>query len=153
MNRAAIAVFAIETGKAESLRGGRSGLGTFESGFLTLSIFPFAKPFFPKLFRARERAAAVMLEYMRRGGYKTASGLATPPRVHSRFFSISSPMTECCNLKVAYGEPHTTRLVLCSSSTAAALWIAGRPSIVANRGKLQQGCPPRYLGPAYTPLS
>lgn len=46
---------------------------TFESDFLTFSMFPFAKLFFPKLFRTRGRAAAAMIEYMRRGGYKTAS--------------------------------------------------------------------------------
>ncbi|KAI0444733.1 cytochrome P450 [Xylaria telfairii] len=47
----------------------------FESSWLTLAMFPFAKFFFPKVRRARERVAAAMIEYMRRGGYKTASGL------------------------------------------------------------------------------
>lgn len=86
---------------------------TFESGFLTLSIFPFAKPFFPKLFRARERAAAVMLEYMRRGGYKTASGLVRKrfEHHHDQFgFDIDD---------VACGELGNTFAVLGNSTPCA----------------------------------
>ncbi|KAG8163072.1 hypothetical protein KVR01_007550 [Diaporthe batatas] len=48
---------------------------TFEKGFLTLSVFPLASVFFPKLYRARELATAALVDYTRKGGYKTASGL------------------------------------------------------------------------------
>ncbi|KAI3395690.1 hypothetical protein diail_988, partial [Diaporthe ilicicola] len=48
---------------------------TFEKGFLTLSVFPLASILSPKLYRARELAATALIDYARKGGYKTASGL------------------------------------------------------------------------------
>jgi hypothetical protein len=48
---------------------------TFETSFLTSSIFPFSSILFPKLQQARETVAAAMREYMRNGGNKTALGL------------------------------------------------------------------------------
>ncbi|KAI1130606.1 cytochrome P450 [Nemania abortiva] len=89
---------------------------TFEAGFLTLSMFPFAKIFFPKLFRARERAAAAMVEYMRQGGYKTASGLVRKrfEHHHDQFgFSIED---------IARGELGNTFAVL-GNSTPCAFWV------------------------------
>ena len=57
---------------------------TFESGFLALILFPFLPSFFPKVIKARELIAAAMLEYMRKGGYKTASGLIRKRYEHHR---------------------------------------------------------------------
>lgn len=48
---------------------------TFEDGFLILAAFPLASIFFPKLSKARALASAAMMDYMRKGGQKTASGL------------------------------------------------------------------------------
>ncbi|KAI3325316.1 cytochrome P450 [Xylariaceae sp. AK1471] len=42
---------------------------------LTLLMFLLPKLFFPKLFRARGLAASAMIEYMRKVGHETASGL------------------------------------------------------------------------------
>ncbi|KAI1108697.1 cytochrome P450 [Nemania sp. NC0429] len=89
---------------------------TFESGFLTLSMFPFAKLFFPKLICAREHAAAAMIEYMRRGGYKTASGL-----VRKRFEHHHDQFGLGID-DIARGELGNTFAVL-GNSTPCALWV------------------------------
>ncbi|KAI1849101.1 hypothetical protein JX266_005062 [Neoarthrinium moseri] len=48
---------------------------TLKAGFLAFSMFPLSSVFFPKLLRAREVIAAAMMEYMRKGGHKSSSGL------------------------------------------------------------------------------
>ncbi|KAI3325505.1 cytochrome P450 [Xylariaceae sp. AK1471] len=109
MNRTAITVFAADT---EKLR----ARGATTSGFLTLSMFPFAKLFFPKPIRARERAAAAMIEYMRQGGYKTASGLVRKRFEHHHDqFGLSIDDIAC-------GELGNTFAVL-GNSTPCALWV------------------------------
>lgn len=88
----------------------------FESGFLTLNVFPLASLFFPKLMRARELAAAALVDYMRTGGYKTASGLVRERYKHhvERFgFSLED---------FARGELGNTFAVL-GNSTPCALWV------------------------------
>lgn len=87
----------------------------FESGFLTLSVFPFASLFFPKLFRARELAAAAMINYMRQGGYKTASGLVRKRYEHHQGFGLTLE-------DIARGELGNTFAVL-GNSTPCALWV------------------------------
>lgn len=54
----------------------------FESGFLTLSLFPLASKLFPKVYQARERAAKAMMNYVRKGGYRQASGLVSKRYEH-----------------------------------------------------------------------
>ncbi|CAN8104370.1 unnamed protein product [Discula destructiva] len=49
--------------------------GIFESGFLALNTVPWLSTCFPKLVRAREVAATALIDYVRKGGHKTASGL------------------------------------------------------------------------------
>ncbi|KAF4636504.1 hypothetical protein G7Y89_g1572 [Cudoniella acicularis] len=89
---------------------------TFESGFLTLSVFPLPWLFFPKLFRAREIAAAAMVDYMRKGGYETASGLVRKRYEHHRQnFGLSLE-------DVARGELGNTFAVL-GNSTPCSLWV------------------------------
>ncbi|KAJ8125860.1 hypothetical protein O1611_g7778 [Lasiodiplodia mahajangana] len=79
-------------------------------------MFPFAKFFFPKLLRARERAAIAMIEYMRRGGYKTASGLVRKRFEHHHDqFGLSID-------DVARGELGNTFAVL-GNSTPCAFWL------------------------------
>jgi len=82
---------------------------TFESEFLTLSVFPLASVFFPKLHRARELVAAAMTDYMRKGGHKTASGLVRKRfEHHHHHFGLSLD-------DVARGELGNT--------TPCALWV------------------------------
>ncbi|KAI0392016.1 cytochrome P450 [Xylariaceae sp. FL0594] len=89
---------------------------TFEAGFLTLAMFPLAKYFSPHLYRARERVAAAMIEYMRRGSYKTASGLVRRRfEHHSGLFGL--PIDE-----IARGELGNTFAVL-GNSTPCAFWV------------------------------
>ncbi|KAJ4392035.1 hypothetical protein N0V93_005656 [Gnomoniopsis smithogilvyi] len=88
----------------------------FDSGFLTLTVFPLASLFFPKLMRARELAAAALIDYMRAGGHKTASGLVRERYKHhvERFgFSLED---------FGRGELGNTFAVL-GSSTPCALWV------------------------------
>ncbi|KAI0202880.1 cytochrome P450 [Astrocystis sublimbata] len=89
---------------------------TFESNFLTFSMFPFAKFFFPKLYRARERVATAMVDYMRQGGYKTASGLVRKRfEHHHENFGLGIE-------DIARGELGNTFAVL-GNSTPCALWV------------------------------
>lgn len=89
---------------------------TFEAGFLTLSVFPLASLFFPKLYRARELAAAAMIDYMRKGGHETASGLVRKRYEHHRGqFGMSLE-------DFARGELGNTFAVL-GNSTPCALWV------------------------------
>ncbi|KAK2596476.1 hypothetical protein N8I77_013364 [Diaporthe amygdali] len=89
---------------------------TFEAGFLTLSVFPLASLFFPKLYRARELAAAAMIDYVRKGGYKTASGLVRKRYEHHvEQFGLSLD-------DFARGELGNTFAVL-GNSTPCALWV------------------------------
>lgn len=79
-------------------------------------MFPFAKLFFPKLVRARERVAAAMIDYMRQGSYKTASGLVRKrfEHHHDQFhLSIED---------IARGELGNTFAVL-GNSTPCAFWV------------------------------
>ncbi|GAB1317669.1 hypothetical protein MFIFM68171_07879 [Madurella fahalii] len=89
---------------------------TFEAGFLTLSMFPLPSLFFPKLFRAREVAAAAMIDYMGKGGHETASGLVRK-RVehHARLFGLSVD-------DVGRGELGNAFAVL-GNTTPCALWV------------------------------
>ncbi|KFA54643.1 hypothetical protein S40293_02254 [Stachybotrys chartarum IBT 40293] len=88
----------------------------FESGFLTFAIFPFTSLFFPKLWRARELAASAMMEYMRKGGHKQASGLVSLRYDHhSRLFGLGLD-------DIARGELGNTFAVL-GNTTPAALWL------------------------------
>ncbi|KAH6847191.1 cytochrome P450 [Chaetomium sp. MPI-CAGE-AT-0009] len=89
---------------------------TFESGFLTLSMFPFAWLLFPKLHRAREVAAAAMADYMRVGAYKTGSALVRK-RVehHAELFGLSLD-------DVGRGELGNAFAVL-GNTTPCALWV------------------------------
>jgi cytochrome P450 len=83
---------------------------------LTLSVFPLPALFFPKLFRARELAAAAMTDYMRKGGHRTASGLVRKRYEHHRHrFGLSLE-------DVARGELGNTFAVL-GNSTPCALWV------------------------------
>ncbi|KAI0121937.1 cytochrome P450 [Daldinia grandis] len=89
---------------------------TFEAGFLTLSVFPFASLLFPRLVRARELAANAMIDYMRKGGYEKASGLVRKRFEHHRqLFGLSLE-------DVARGELGNTFAVL-GNSTPCALWV------------------------------
>ncbi|XXH02880.1 hypothetical protein Hte_009268 [Hypoxylon texense] len=89
---------------------------TFEAGFLTLSIFPFASLLFPKLVRARELAANAMIDYMRKGGHEKASGLVRKRFEHHRqLFGLSLE-------DVARGELGNTFAVL-GNSTPCSLWV------------------------------
>ncbi|OTB18120.1 hypothetical protein K445DRAFT_314939 [Daldinia sp. EC12] len=89
---------------------------TFEAGFLTLSVFPFASLFFPKLVRARELAANAMIDYMRKGGHEKASGLVRKRFEHHReLFGLSIE-------DVARGELGNTFAVL-GNSTPCSLWV------------------------------
>ncbi|KAH9908578.1 cytochrome P450 [Xylariomycetidae sp. FL2044] len=86
----------------------------FESGFLTLNIFPFVTLFYPGLVRARERLAAAMIEYMRKGGYKSAAWYASASSTHQGFgMSLED---------IARGELGNSFAVL-GSSTPCALWL------------------------------
>lgn len=83
---------------------------------MTLNVFPLASFFFPKLIRARELAAAGLIDYMRTGGHKTASGLVRERYKHhvDRFgFSLED---------FARGELGNTFAVL-GNSTPCALWV------------------------------
>lgn len=88
----------------------------FEANFLTLSTFPLASAFLPSLIRARELAASALIDYMRNGGYKTASGLVRKRYDHhvERFgFSLED---------FARGELGNAFAVL-GNSTPCALWV------------------------------
>ncbi|KAI1073420.1 cytochrome P450 [Whalleya microplaca] len=87
----------------------------FESGFLTLSVFPLAKYFYPRLHRARELVAAAMTDYIRQGGHETASGLVKKRYEHHRQFGLSHE-------DIARGELGNTFAVL-GSTTPCALWV------------------------------
>lgn len=79
-------------------------------------MFPLPSVFSPKLFRARELAAAAMIDYMRKGGYKTASGLVRKRYEHHRHhFGLSIE-------DIARGELGNTFAVL-GNSTPCALWV------------------------------
>jgi cytochrome P450 len=88
----------------------------FEAGFLTLAVFPLASRIFPKVYQARERAASAMLDYVHRGGHKTASGLVRKRYEHHReLFQLSLD-------DFARGELGNTFAVL-GNSTPCALWV------------------------------
>jgi cytochrome P450 len=79
-------------------------------------MFPFASVLFPKLRQARERVAAAMMEYMRNGGHKTASGLVRMRFEHHHDqFGLSIE-------DVARGELGNTFAVL-GNTTPCALWM------------------------------
>ncbi|KAI0380529.1 cytochrome P450 [Hypomontagnella monticulosa] len=87
----------------------------FEAGFLTLSVFPLARYFYPRLVRARELVASAMTDYMHKGGHETASGLVRKRYEHHRQFGLSHE-------DIARGELGNTFAVL-SSTTPCALWV------------------------------
>ena len=83
---------------------------------MTLSVFPMASLIFPKLYKARELAAAAMIDYVRKGGYKTASGLVRKRYEHHvKKFGLSLD-------DFARGELGNTFAVL-GNSTPCALWV------------------------------
>jgi len=89
---------------------------TFEAGFLTLSMFPMPWLLLPKLYRAREVAAKAMIDYMRKGGYETASGLVRKRVEHHRdLFGLDMD-------DIARGELGNTFAVL-GNTTPCALWV------------------------------
>jgi cytochrome P450 len=79
-------------------------------------MFPMSSILFPKLRQARETVAAVMIKYMRNGGYKIASGLVRMRYEHHHGqFGL--------NLEdVARGELGNTFAVL-GNTTPCAFWI------------------------------
>ncbi|PVI00792.1 cytochrome P450 [Periconia macrospinosa] len=88
----------------------------FEAGFLTFSMFPLSSIFFPHLLRARETVAAAMMEYVRKGGHKSASGLVRMRQEHHQGqFGLSDD-------DFARGELGNTFAVL-SNTTPCALWL------------------------------
>ncbi|KAI1395821.1 cytochrome P450 [Hypoxylon fuscum] len=87
----------------------------FESGFLTFSVFPLAKYFYPRLYQARELVAAAMTNYIHKGGHETASGLVQKRYEHHRQFGLSHE-------DIARGELGNT-FALLGSTTPCALWV------------------------------
>src|SRR3569833_51115 len=88
----------------------------FEGGFLTLALFPLASFIFPKLHEAREITASAMLDYVRKGGHKTASGLVQKRYEHHReLFQFTLD-------DFARGELGNAFAVL-GNSTPCALWM------------------------------
>ncbi|KAI9155613.1 25-hydroxycholesterol 7-alpha-hydroxylase [Paramyrothecium foliicola] len=89
---------------------------TFEAGFLTLTMFPMSSFFFPKIHRARELVAAALIEYMRKGGHRQASGLVRRRYEHHvQQFGLSLE-------DFARGELGNTFAVL-GNSAPCALWL------------------------------
>ncbi|KAK4184523.1 cholesterol 7-alpha-monooxygenase [Podospora australis] len=89
---------------------------TFESGFLTIAMFPMASLFFPAVFRAREVVAAALIKYMRDGGHEQASGLVHKRHEHHRgMFGLSLE-------DFARGELGNTFAVL-GNTTPCAMWV------------------------------
>lgn len=89
---------------------------TFETGFLTFSMFPFSSILFPKLRKARETVAVAMMKYMHNDGHKTASGLVRMRFEHHHDqFGLSIE-------DVARGELGNTFAVL-GNTTPCALWM------------------------------
>ena len=79
-------------------------------------MFPLASTFFPHLLRARETVAAAMLEYMRNGGHKKASGLVRLRYEHHHGkFGLS--LEDC-----ARGELGNAFAVL-GNTTPCAFWL------------------------------
>lgn len=88
----------------------------FEASFLTFAMFPMASIFFPHLLRARETVAAAMMQYVRKGGLKSASGLVRLRYEHHQGqFGLGDD-------DIARGELGNTFAVL-SSTTPCALWL------------------------------
>lgn len=79
-------------------------------------MFPLASIFFPKLFEARELAAAAMIDYVQKGGYKTASGLVR------RRFEHHVEQWGMSLEDFGRGELANTFAVL-GNSTPCALWV------------------------------
>ncbi|KAK7974518.1 hypothetical protein PG989_016366 [Apiospora arundinis] len=87
---------------------------TFEKGFLSFSMFPFATTLFPKLYQARELVAAAMMEYVRNRGFETASGLVRKRyEHHNKLFGLQPD-------DIARGELGNTFAVL--GNTAPCAW-------------------------------
>ncbi|KAL1860380.1 hypothetical protein Daus18300_009293 [Diaporthe australafricana] len=88
----------------------------FEAGFLTLAVVPLATYFSPKLNQARELAAVAMINYVGKGGHKTASGLVRKRYEHHvEQFGLGLE-------DFARGELGNTFAVL-GNSTPCALWV------------------------------
>ncbi|KAI1801532.1 cytochrome P450 [Daldinia bambusicola] len=86
------------------------------AGFLTLSVFPFASLFSPKLVCARELAANAITDSMRKGGHEKAFGPVRKRFEHHRqLFGLSLE-------DVARGELGNTFAVL-GNSTPCSLWV------------------------------
>ncbi|KAI1746708.1 cytochrome P450 [Xylaria castorea] len=87
----------------------------FETGFLTFALFPFAMRFFPAVYRAREKAAAAMLNYMKREGHKNASGFVRKRYEHHSQWGLKLE-------DLARGEVGNTFGIL-GNSTPCAFWV------------------------------
>jgi len=88
----------------------------FEAGFMTINMFPMASWVFPQIFKARERVADAMLEYVHSGGPEGASGLVRKRYEHHRgLFQLWLD-------DFARGELGNT-FALLGNSTAVALWV------------------------------
>lgn len=83
---------------------------------MTLNVLPLASVFLPGLLRSRELVAAAFIDYMHKGGHKTASGLVRKRYEHHvEQFGFSTE-------DFARGELGNTFAVL-SNSTPCALWL------------------------------
>ncbi|KAI0451597.1 cytochrome P450 [Xylaria acuta] len=87
----------------------------FESGFLTLNIFPFASFFFPKISRARDLLVGAMVDYVRKGGHETASALLRALYDHHRQFNLGLDDIARSGLGIAFA--------VLSNSAPCALWL------------------------------
>ncbi|KAI1868481.1 uncharacterized protein JN550_006397 [Neoarthrinium moseri] len=88
----------------------------FEAGFLTFSMFPLASVFFPKLLRAREIVADAMMDYIRKSGHNSSSGLVRLRYEHHRErFGLNDE-------DIARGELGNTFAVL-GNTTPCAMWV------------------------------
>ncbi|KAK4212719.1 cholesterol 7-alpha-monooxygenase [Rhypophila decipiens] len=88
----------------------------FESGFLTLALFPAAAKLFPRIHQARERLTKAMLGFVNRGGQKQASGLVAKRYEHH---------VDIWKMKLedfARGEIGNSFAVL-GNSTPCAFWV------------------------------
>ncbi|KAK7965878.1 uncharacterized protein PG986_000155 [Apiospora aurea] len=87
----------------------------FEPGFLTLNIFPFASLLFPQILRARERIATAMVQYMRRDGPKSGSGLVRRLVEHHTRFGL--PLEDIARSQIGIG------FAVMSNTAPCALWM------------------------------
>ncbi|KAI0143564.1 cytochrome P450 [Xylariaceae sp. FL1272] len=88
---------------------------TFESGFLTFTLFPWAMRAFPSVYRAREAAAAAMKRYLQQKGHEQASGLVRKRYEHHSQWGLDLD-------DLSRGEVGNTFAIL-GNSTPCAYWV------------------------------